>query len=151
MILQCIVADDSDRDATSYAIARATADWVAVIADDAMWGQRDWYPLLLNQLQVAPYTLLVPLPNEPAPDWQAAGPAKPDLLEQRAIAAECTGRGIVDVTAEAESAAGVAAVVRREDAAAVLRNGLAGAHELARARHGVGLLPYLYVIHHARD
>jgi len=110
-----------------------------------MWGQRDWYPRLI-QAVTEDFSMLVPVTNEPAPDWQAAGPPTDDMLIQRRIASRSEG-SVVDVTNESEGAAPVAAVVRRQYARWILGDGLLIAHDAARVVGRVGLVPAVYAVH----
>jgi hypothetical protein len=142
VILQCFVLADLVE--TLDAIERAPAEWIAVISPSAMWAQRDWFPRLLDLLP-APFALLVPFTNEPAPDWQAAAGDSDDVLAQRAIARDCSG-GVVDVT-NAAPAAPVAAIFRREHARQLLGGGLEQAHARARAIGRVGLARSVFAIH----
>lgn len=143
MTLQCFVFNGEPE--TLDAMARCGADWVAAISSRAMWGQRDWYPRLLAVLSTD-YSMLVPVTNEPAPDWQAAGPVTDDMLIQRRIAGRCEG-SVVDVTNENESAAPVAAMVQRRYVRWVLEDGLLVAHDAARVLGRVGLVSDVYAVH----
>ncbi len=142
-MIQCFVFDGEPE--TLDAMASCGAEWVAAISSRAMWGQRDWYPRLLAALSDE-YSMLVPVTNEPAPDWQAAGPPTDDMMIQRRIASQSEG-SVVDVTNENESAAPVVAIVPREWATWVLGDGLLVAHDAARVLGRVGLVSSVYAVH----
>ena len=110
-----------------------------------MWGQRDWYPRLLAALSDE-WAMLVPVTNEPAPDWQAGGPPTDDMMIQRRIASRSEG-SVVDVTDESESAAPVATVVQRRYARWIFEDGLLVAHDAARVLGRVGLVSSVYAVH----
>ena len=150
-MIQCFVFDGEPE--TLDAMATCGADWVAAISWRAMWGQRDWYPRLLDALD-KDFVMLVPVTNEPAPDWQAAGSPTDDMLIQRRIASRSEG-SVVDVTNESETAAPVAAIVERRYVRWILKDGLLVAHDAARvlghvssrSRGRVGLVPSVYAVH----
>jgi hypothetical protein len=149
MILHCFVFEDAGLDETLAAMERSSAPWIGAITTGAMWAQRDWYPRLLEAIGAGCFDVLVPLVNEPAPDWQAAGPAGDDIAAHRALARGCAG-GVLDVTGEPARAVGAAAVVRRELARHVLGAGLASAHARAAELGKVGVVNSIYVVRHAR-
>ena len=137
--MQCFVFDGEPE--TLDAMEACDSEWIAAISPRAMWGKADWYPQILEMLGTK-FGILVPVTNEPAPDWQAAGPEDVEMLEHRAIAKECCG-GILDVSDELEHATDAAVIVRKRDARAILRDGLASAHEHAGS---VGLMQSIYVV-----